>query len=623
MNKDVIYIEPEDDITDVIAKIEKSKEKIVALVPPKKAGVFRSIVNIKLIYKSGKAAEKTIVLVTVDPSIIKLAASTKLPVTKDLNTPPVIPAIDEDGEPESISKEDLVEEPDGSVEAKEKSDDSDKKSASKKKTDDDEDDDGDEEDTEDEEDEEKEEPKTKSKGLSSKKKNLKETSNKFIAWIKDHKKLAICGGIGIGLLIIFMIWAFVIAPAVNVTVGVKASSNNFSEAVTFTTNLSDEDASTGKFYLEEKKIETPQSVEFEATGKKNVGEKASGDLVVYAYFKNKGTVQVDGGSQFTFNGLSFVSDKTITLSWDGDTVTDCENNGQASMVTSGCLIHGRVNVTASEPGSKYNVSPSNNGWNTNAQVGVYSDKAMTGGTDQEITVVQQSDVDKAKSQLTTNGLDENKAALLDEISDDMLVIESSLAQNTSDPEISPKVGEEVKDGAKATLKVTTTTSIFAIDKTKVIEFITEKANLKDDQKIYEMKDPFIENFLKIDSGYTGKLKTSYLTGPNLTETSIADLIKGHGVGDATHMLKDIDGVVDARIDPSFPWVSSVPSNTNKITVTLEIKDQNGNKVEQKSDEEDSKKSEDSENSDESKESKDSKDGKDSKDSKEKKDSKTP
>ena len=37
MNKDVIYIEPEDDITDVILKIENSKEKIVALVPPKKA----------------------------------------------------------------------------------------------------------------------------------------------------------------------------------------------------------------------------------------------------------------------------------------------------------------------------------------------------------------------------------------------------------------------------------------------------------------------------------------------------------------------------------------------------------------------------------------------------------
>ena len=88
MNKDVIYIEPEDDITDIILKIENSKEKIVAIVPPKKAGVFRSVVNIKLIEKTGATAEKTIVLVTVDPSIIKLAASAKIPVAKNLQSAP-------------------------------------------------------------------------------------------------------------------------------------------------------------------------------------------------------------------------------------------------------------------------------------------------------------------------------------------------------------------------------------------------------------------------------------------------------------------------------------------------------------------------------------------------------
>ena len=39
MNKDVIYIEPEDDITDIITKIKNSKERIVALVPSKKIEV--------------------------------------------------------------------------------------------------------------------------------------------------------------------------------------------------------------------------------------------------------------------------------------------------------------------------------------------------------------------------------------------------------------------------------------------------------------------------------------------------------------------------------------------------------------------------------------------------------
>ena len=119
MNKDVIYIEPEDDITDIILKIENSKEKIVALVPPKKAGVFRSVVNIKLIAKAGVSSDKTVVLVTVDPSIVKLAATAKLPVTKDLQSAPSVPAVDESEEPEDDTEEELVEEEDGTVETEE------------------------------------------------------------------------------------------------------------------------------------------------------------------------------------------------------------------------------------------------------------------------------------------------------------------------------------------------------------------------------------------------------------------------------------------------------------------------------------------------------------------------
>ena len=95
MNKEVIYIEPEDDITDIISKIENAKAKIVALVIPKKADIFRSAVNTKLIAKAGSEAKKSVVLVTTEPSVIKLAAIAKLPVTKDLKTVPTVPEIEE------------------------------------------------------------------------------------------------------------------------------------------------------------------------------------------------------------------------------------------------------------------------------------------------------------------------------------------------------------------------------------------------------------------------------------------------------------------------------------------------------------------------------------------------
>ena len=91
MNKDVIYIEPEDDITDILANIKSAKNKIVALVPPKKAGVLRSAVNFKLIAKTARQNSKAIVLITSDESLLKLASAVKMPVAKTLQSKPQIP----------------------------------------------------------------------------------------------------------------------------------------------------------------------------------------------------------------------------------------------------------------------------------------------------------------------------------------------------------------------------------------------------------------------------------------------------------------------------------------------------------------------------------------------------
>lgn len=551
MNKDVIYIEPEDDITDIITKIENSKEKIVALVPPKKAGVFRSVVNIKLISKVGTTSEKTIVLVTTDPSIIKLAAATRIPVTKNLQTPPAIPTVDT--EVEEVSEEDLVEEPDEIEEEEIK-----------------------ETVAEDEEEavEEEEKPAKKEKKA---KKSAEKTGNPVIDWIKGHKKITIFSGIGIVVLIVFLVWAFGIAPAVTVTVGIKTDTNNFAENVTFVTNANDENAAEGKFYLQEKKIESVQEIKFDATGKKNNGEKASGEVEIYAYFplNVKASTQVAKGTAFTISGLTFQATEDVVLSYNGEGKAQCANKDNSEgLVDYGCRINGSIAVTASEPGSKYNIAASSTGWDTVARVFPYSDKAMTGGTDDIVTVVEQSDIEKAKDQLKSTKEEENKQKLYDSVDDNMLVIDSSFSQDTDTAVATPAAGEAVKDGQQPVLKATTTASVFVIDKAKVEEFIKEKAKLGDDQKVYEIKDPYIENFVKGDAGYAGRLKTTYAVGPKVTENDIVEMIKGKGIGDAQHDLKNINGVVSVSIDTSYPWVSAVPGDTNKITVNIEMKDNN-------------------------------------------------
>lgn len=597
MNKDVIYIEPEDDITDIILKIENSKEKIVALVPPKKAGVFRSIVNIKLIAKAGTSAGKTVVLVTVDPSIIKLAAATKLPVTKDLKSAPVIPNVEDEDEPEDTAEEELVEEEDGTVETEEDAESlkpsKAEKAAAKEEAD--EEAEGEEEDEEDEE-----EPAKKS---SKPKKSMKLSGNKFLDWIKVHKKLSIFAGIVLVGLIGFLIWAFGFAPAADITVAIKTDQKNFSENISFTDNLADENAKEGKFYLEQKKMETVQEVNFDATGQKNRGEKASGEVIVFVYFpfNIKGAVAINAGNTFTVSGLSYAANAATTLSYDGDGKSGCDNADNPTELTEiGCRVSAKVSVTAVEPGTKYNIGKQTSGWSTNAPVSVYSDNQMSGGTDDVVTVVQQADVEKAKSEITSAKEEESKDKLYESIDDNYYVIDSSFELKTDVAAATPGVDEEVKSGVQPVLKATTTATVYVIDKVKLEEFIKEKADLADDQKIYDVKDIYIENISEIKKDATTKLKAQYFLGPKITESEVVDKIKGKGLGDAQREIRDIYGVSDVKITPSYPWVMSIPGDSNKVTVTFEVKDQDGNEIKEKDENESEESNDESESKDESK-----------------------
>ena len=570
MNKDVIYIEPDDDITDIITKIENANERIVALVPPKKAGVFRSIVNIKLIAKTSASAGKTVVLVTTDPSIIKLAAATRLSVTKNLQTPPQIPEMEELEEAEE-SSEDLVEEEieeaaeeEATAEAAEEAEaakaeaiEAEEKAKDKAKKDD-----GD-------------EPKNDVKDKA--KKSLGGFKEKVVTWVKGHKKASICIGVGFVALIGFIIWGFVIAPAATITVTIRTKANNlFSENVSFTTKAEDENAEEGKFYIQEKKLENKIEKEIEATGEKNLGEKAKGSVIVYQYFKNPGSVAINAGTRFELNGLAFVADQDASIGFDGADTSVCENTGQPSAFTSGCLVSKTIAVTAAEPGDKYNVGAAN-GWSTVANVSVYSDKAMTGGTDKTITVVQQSDIDKARNELIQKDAETNKTRLIEKItSENSFPIDSSFNEEVGDITSTPAVGEEVTSGNKAKISISVIDTIYVIDEAKVREFITKKAKISDTSRVYSVENLFIENFNKDDDNYTGRLKATYTTGPKITESEIVDIVKGKGFGVAQHDLKSIDGLGAVTIDGSLPWVTSFPNNPNKITVTINSENKNEN-----------------------------------------------
>jgi hypothetical protein len=95
MNKDVIYIDIEDDITAIIGKIKASKEKIVALVPPKRVGVLQSAVNLKLLARTAEHSHKHLVIITNNKALVALSAVAMIPIARNLQSKPELAEIDD------------------------------------------------------------------------------------------------------------------------------------------------------------------------------------------------------------------------------------------------------------------------------------------------------------------------------------------------------------------------------------------------------------------------------------------------------------------------------------------------------------------------------------------------
>lgn len=598
MNKDVIYIEPEDDITDILTNIKGAKNKIIALVPPKKAGVLRSAVNFKLIAKAANQAKKTVVLISSDESLVKLAAKVKMPVAKTLQSKPKLPE-DLDAEEFGDEKDDVAAEDDvieGDDEAEEdvaeeakddeakKADDKEKKTpkkaaavASKKKALDMEIDDADYDDESD-------------KKTSGKKKDSKNVPN-----FNKVRKPLIIGVIAFLLLFGFGFWAFAIAPEAKIVVKIRTSPLNISENVKFVTDESKADPEKGIFYISQQSIKKTIESDFTATGEVDKGKKATGSIIVkarspvYVDLDMTKTIEIPAGTSFNYNSQSYISSTAAKIEINEDNFKGDLGNCNRVKIDDERLLRcdlsadatATINVVAAENGDKYNITEATSGWSTDASgIIVASSSAMTGGSSKKVKVVSQKDVETAEAGLENEGESEAREELTRNFSNSYLLIENSFTTTSGKLTSSPAINEEVKDGMKPKVIKEVKYSIYAVERDALNKFIKAKANVGDDtQTLYstgisdaedENDKGRIESFKNDKDGITGILKTVAKTGPAVTEQMLADKALGKKIGEVQSLVKSIKGVSEVKVHTSYFWVTSVPGDPNKVSYDISV-----------------------------------------------------
>ena len=541
MNKDVIYIDIEDDITTIISKIKASKERIIALVPPRRIGVLQSAVNIRLLARAATSADKRIVLITNDSVLAGLAATAKIPIAKTLQSKPEIAEIpvlkvDDDNDVIDGGKLAVGDMADSAKRSKKSDEDSAVDNVIA--------------------DANKKEP----KGLDSLKKMVKKP--KVPDFNTFRKKFLLIGGSAL-LLIVFLVWAIWFAPHATVVISAKTTSMTVGDTVSLNETATTS-AKSNVIKSVKKELAKEVSVEFSATGKKNVGEKATGVVV----FKNVSpdSVTIAAGTILKNSGLSYTLNSSVTVP-GGSYQRNCPGYicpGSASGV-----------ITASEGGAQYNAATGSMSISVD-DISASLRSATSGGTDKTATVVTASDIESAKSKLSEKKIDGLKEQLLSSFGDSATVITESYVENRSDPNSSIAVDGEATGAV--TLKSTITSSALAIDKNELKNFVEaklkEEISGKKSQRIYDngVSKVAFSQFSRAHNAQTVRLTTNGKVGPDIKEANVKDQAKGKSYGEVQSAIESIEGVEDVDVKFSPFWVKSVPKDINKINVEFKIKD---------------------------------------------------
>jgi hypothetical protein len=540
MNKDIIYIDTEDDITAIIGRIKASKDKIVALVPPKRTGVLQSAVNLRLLARIANNSNKHLVIVTNNKALIALSAVAKIPVAKTLQSKPEIAEIDalevDDGEDiingANLPVGELVKTTDRS------SDEVTEEVIETINIDD-----------------EAPQSTTISSFKSSKISNPSKNTVKVPDFSRFRKKLFI-GVFGVIILIIFGVWATQFAPSATIVITAKTEMAPVSMALNLGGTAAT-DVSKNIVQTVTKQIKKDVSIDFTATGKQKLGDKATGTMTL-SNADSSSAINVPAGSIFSQGSYDFVTANSV--------------NVPGASVVGGKVVAGSVttSVTAADVGAEYNLMP---GAYLSSVDGVTAyGNQMAGGSSRQATVVTADDIQKASQALVDLSNDLVKQQLIKQFTNGETIISSSFKADRAAVVSVPAVGAESTDG-KAKLTSATTFSISAIAKSELETYlkyaIGKQINNAKTQRIYDdgVSKVVLSGYNTTDSGAaTINIATTGQIGPNIDQAAIKKQVAGKRYGDIQSLLGGIDGVNNVDVKFSYFWVNTVPNDINKIDI---------------------------------------------------------
>jgi len=600
MNK-LIYLEPDEEITDVIDKISKVDEKSVSLVIPRGSTLANSVVNLKLLSKRGKELGREIHLVTSDKIAKNLALQIGLPVFGSLSDAkagaaepqpeiekPPAPAIvgKEIGEVEGVrvhqyergteeaakvsgaptpeSEEEPVVEPEAPEVIEAVKDIEEEKSEIRN-------------------------PKSEIVGEETREKSAdefklikkplqmqsheiaghrpqgKEPLFDKVRFARQRRKRIITI-IAASAAVVVLAALYVVLPKATAKISVASEPFTSNADININKDAATPDIATmtipGRAVSKEGELEKP----FAASGTKNIGEKAKGKITVYNNW-DQNPISLPAGTKFSGGGAEFAS--TVAVSIPGAQVS--YTGGQFTIVAAGTAD---VAVEATAVGEQSNIGPTDFTITSIPKVQqskIYgkSTSAMAGGTNQIVKVITDKDLADAKASTEK----ELKEKILGEINGELLVneklLDSATLMSVVSETSSNKSGEQVEN-FNYKMKIRIDALTFSGNDFRDVLLASAKSQLaagkdivanKDENINYEVVSADIANGkMALKGTFTGYIADKYDVG------AIKKEIKGKSVSTATKKITAHDGVISADIPITPTFLRTLPLIERRINI---------------------------------------------------------
>lgn len=364
-------------------------------------------------------------------------------------------------------------------------------------------------------------------------------------------------GIAIGVLLLIIGFVFVYYNFIlkaNVIIFADQKNIDKNEEVTF--SIDSQDPTTIKLAIDSEEVSG--DVSKEATGTKETGDKAKGEVVIYnktdsSKILKKGTVVIGT------NNVEFVLVDDVSIA--------------STSAFSTTLSSEKVKVEAAKFGKEYNLPSNSNftvkSFSTTDFIGKNND-AFSGGTKKESRVVSKKDMDGLLSTATS---DLEKKALVQaqgKKANGSVFLDSALSAEVIDKKYNKKEGDETdRLSLSATIKYQLG-SYNNNDLTNTVNSLT-KSEVPDGYVLQADKSNIDVNDIKVvkDSSAVGKLSIKAVYAPEINSDSIVKTITGKSSDNVKKDLQKIKGISEVQVVfkgnlPLFP--NLLPFNAKNISI---------------------------------------------------------